>query len=98
MFKPWSDFFIHATIVARSLGTRNFVSSWELRVERLSRNLLSLRELLSRRSCLAKVGSLSSLCHGSRFLGAIRIISHRIGQLCAGSRPFGVKALDWQRS
>ncbi len=62
VFKPWSDFFIHATIVARSLGARNFVSSWELRVEGLSRNFLSLRELLYP-DMFGESGISSSLCH-----------------------------------
>ena len=84
VFKPWSDFFIHATFVARSLGAANFVSSWELRVEGLSRNLLSLRELFYP-DMFGEGGISSSLCHRRRLLGAVRIVSHRIGQLCPGS-------------
>jgi hypothetical protein len=63
VFKPWSDFFIHATFVARSL--------------------LPLRELLYP-DMFGEGGISSSLCHDGGFLGAVRIVSHRTGQLCLG--------------
>ena len=93
VFKPWSDFFIPCHFCGAQFGSRNFVSSWELRVEGLSRNLLSLRELLYP-DMFGEGGISSSLCHRRRLLGAVRIVSHRIGQLCAWVEPFGVKALD----
>src|SRR4029077_20854928 len=64
-------------------GIRNFVASWELRVEGLSRNLLSLRELLYP-DMFGEGGISSSLCHRRRLLGTVRIVSRRIGQLCVG--------------
>ena len=96
-FQAVVGFFHPCNFCGAQFGSRNFVSSWELRVEGLSRNLLSLRELLYP-DMFGEGGISSSLRHRRRLLGAVRIVSHRIGQLCAWAEPFGVKALDWWRS
>ena len=83
-FQAVVGFFHPRNFCGAQFGSRNFVSSWELRVERLSRNLLSLRELLYP-DMFGEGGISSSLCHRRRLLGAVRIVSHRIGQLCPGS-------------
>src|SRR6266540_5295649 len=64
-------------------GGTNFISSWQLRMEGLSRNLLSLRELLHP-DMFGEGGISYGLCHGGGFLGALRIISYRVSQLCSG--------------
>jgi len=48
VFKPWSDFFLPRDNRDPQPGTSNFVSSWQLREERVSSDLLPLRQLLTR--------------------------------------------------
>ena len=84
VFKPWSDFFIHATFVARSLGaeTLSQVGNYEWKgFPAIFYHYASYSIPI----CLAKVGSLPAYDHRRRLLGAVRIVSHRIGQLCPGS-------------
>src|SRR5262249_19725830 len=83
-FQAVVGFFYSCHFCGAQFGTRNFVSSWELRVEKLSRNLLSLRELLFA-DMFGEGWISSSLCHRRRLLGTIRIVSYGLGQLCSGS-------------
>jgi hypothetical protein len=48
VFKPWSDFFFHATIVARSLGTETLPQVGNYEWNGFPAFFLSLRELLPR--------------------------------------------------
>ena len=84
VFKPWSDFFIHATFVARSLGSETLFQVGNYEWKGFPSNLLSLRELLYP-DMFGESGISSSLCHRRRLLGTVRIVSHRIGQLCVGA-------------
>src|SRR5690242_21289526 len=89
-------FFHPCHLCSAQFGSRNLVSNWELRVEGISSNFLSLRELLYS-DMFSKGRISSSLCYRHRFLGAVWIVSHGIGQLCSWSgsleprrRTFGI--------
>src|SRR6266478_7446931 len=82
-FQAVVGFFHPCYFCGAQFGSRNFVSSWQLRVEGPSRGLLSLRELLYP-DMFGEGGLSSGLCQRSRFLGALRIISYWVSQLCPG--------------
>ena len=76
-------FFLPRHYRDRQPETSNFVSSRQLRVERVSSDLLSLRQLLTR-LVFGQGRARAGLCYRSGFLGAIWIIPHRVSQLCPG--------------
>ena len=83
VFKPWSDFFFHATIVTGSQGPQTLfqVGNYEWKgFPAIFYHYASY----SLASCLAKVGVRAGVCRRRGFLGAIWIIPHRAGQLCPG--------------
>ena len=78
VFKPWSDFFIHATFVARSLASETLfqVGNYEWKgFPAIFYHYASY----SIADMFGEGGILSSLCHRRRLLGALRVIPYRIG-------------------